>query len=513
MILLLIQYMSALANLSFLNSPSVYPTPFDDPAVENPLRLPLYMHLKKPFTEIDKTSPDNDKVPTKWSFYLGFLISANQLDQLWTDWMVVLLLYYFFIYFYSVSYEMHINLNTQDALYKALQEIDDEVDNELTEKYKGSSIMHNHNDNDSDDSRKNSVVQRDGITKREALEYTTKVKKQMFSFKIYNTISVGVSATSTIISLICLLMIAFQVQGFINLFYIVFCLYFITFSINFIYQMNWKFPKYLGLILKPVVICEIFIQILYQIPYDKLHKNEESLLGWQKILGFYPIWDLDKDGYPESINVSNVIYKCFMYAFIILQENIFKSEEYEHFTKRTLFDFQRLSAMKAEAMAYLYNNTKLKTTINNQFEKDKITRKLAQVNKQVKKWNKSVFNKTSKDKKVEGKEKKDGKSKDKKKKQKAIEKGNIAEVPEHLEEDNEKSAFDEEPKMIEVHTQGALALSSSKTVQKKTEDKKNEGEIHYFRDYEGLDKNELSKKLVDDRLNLLWKLYILCTRY
>jgi hypothetical protein len=309
--IMMIEYLSALSNLSTINSPSVFPSPFDDRGVERPIKVPFYRELGDPITELVKSGPDQgDRRATKWAFYLGFLISTDRLNYLWLDWIIIILLNYFFVYFYSISYELGVDLNTQDTLFKAVQRIDNEVEESMHEKMK-ESIVHNDSIQDltANGSRSGSVFKRKNMERREVLDYVQKVKKHMLVFKIYNSFSVGISAASTIVSLVCLLMIAFQVQGLINMFYICFCLYFITQSINFIYQNNWNFPLHLKRVLKPIVIFEIMLQILYQIPVEALHKGEDDPKGWQKIIGFYPIWRIGTDFLPESISTSNVIYK------------------------------------------------------------------------------------------------------------------------------------------------------------------------------------------------------------
>jgi hypothetical protein len=105
-------------------------------------------------------------------------------------------------------------------------------------------------------------------------------------------------------------MIAFQIEGFINLFYICFCLYYLTRVENFVYQKNWTFPKNLKRILKPFVMTELFIQFAFQIPISALHTDQEKTSSWQKIVGLIPIWRLSEaDGYPEQFNSSNILLK------------------------------------------------------------------------------------------------------------------------------------------------------------------------------------------------------------
>jgi hypothetical protein len=73
-----------------------------------------------------------------------------------------------------------------------------------------------------------------------------------------------------------------------------------------------------------------------------------------------------------------------MYAFILLQENIFRSYEYSKFTHSSLSELLDLSLIKSEALEYLINNRKLQKMMKNEKEKDILMHKLAKVNKQLK---------------------------------------------------------------------------------------------------------------------------------
>jgi hypothetical protein len=64
-IFIVLQYLLALMNLSHLNSPSVFPEPFNDISKKPPILIPIYQHLGKIFTEkfvIDETYVEG---PTK----------------------------------------------------------------------------------------------------------------------------------------------------------------------------------------------------------------------------------------------------------------------------------------------------------------------------------------------------------------------------------------------------------------------------------------------------------------
>ena len=485
-----LEYCSALVNLSYLNSPSEFPSPFNDRGVDRPIKVPLYNNLDSPFTEIVKSGQDAGQLrPTKWAYYLGFVISSNRVNMLWFDFIMIIMLHYFWIYFYSISYELKISFDTDATIIKALQ-IKDEA-----EKSARRSVLHESNEDEynlvKEDSFKSMAKVNKNSDVKNTLLFIDKIRKNLLIYKFYSGVWVAVSSTSSIITLVWLLMIAFQIQGFINLIYICFCLYYIVKAVNFVYQHNWTFPDRLKRVLKRMVMAEIFLQCLYQIPFDSLHNNETNPKGWQQIIGFMSLWDLNTTtNIPFSINVSNLLLKCWMFANILLQENIFKSKEYHVFIASSLAQIRILSERKADAMAFLYNNFKITTTIRNQFEKEAMMKKLAQVNRQLRKWNRTVF-------KNAGKGKNEGKKNKKEKKEKRRLEAKIKEVAEHLEEEQKETHQDQtlmnEPSMSEIVPVEEVKKADAK--------------------YAGLKKADLIKVLVEEKLGLIWKIWILAKKY
>lgn len=284
------------------------------------------------------------------------------------------------------------NLNTKDAVCKTLNEIENKAEDSVIMSVQGSIAENSHDRINSiqDEEEKNqsarktmkeSILEKVKTTSYfEAQKYIDSVKNKMLIVTMYKGLTIAICSTSSVVSLVCLLMIAFQIEGLINLFYICFCLYYLTKVTNFVYQKNWTFPQNLRRILKPFVMAELFLQFGFQLPVSNIHDNESKSSSWQRIIGFIPIWRLSEvDNFPETINVSNLVLKCIMFAFILIQQNIFSSPDYRIFCIQTLSGIRTLSDRKAEAMAYLYNNFKLRTTIQNQFEKDKMMKKLGKL--------------------------------------------------------------------------------------------------------------------------------------
>ena len=385
----ILQYTSALVNLNENSSPAQIPVPFNNTDVERPFYIPVFKEIGEPITNTT-TNPDIPGqvfiLPTVWTFYLGFLVSTIRIHQLWVDAAVILILNIFFLYFYSTLYELDITLNSKGTIYKTLKEIDDQTEEKINQTFRNSSVASSQlsfskiSDSYLDNQASESFKEKKTKGYYDAMKYVDRLKNKMFLPKFYDGLSTVICSTSSIITLILLLMISFQIKGLVNLFYVCYCLWFISKSMNFVYQRNWRFPTSLQKVLKPFVIFELLIQFAFQVPFRVIHRETNDLDGWQGIIGLVRIWDLDDDNLPYLSHMSNLVLKCIMFALILIQQNIFNSEEYEVFIRSKLAEIRSFSDRKAESMAYLYNNRKLRITMENSFEKDKMMRKLGKNN-------------------------------------------------------------------------------------------------------------------------------------
>ena len=204
MLSLFIQYLSALANLSPWNSPSAIPIPFNNITMKSPIGVPFYKELKKPFTKYETQETDiRNTIPTKWSFYIGMLISSSRLEYLWFDWIVIILLYYFFVYFNSYTFEKDVEPVTDDNIHKILVTIEDQEEDEMIEKINQSfEINYNIQEKDSSSIIIEPSRRRNSSLNKQSNTHKKEIKKKMLLYKLYGAISTGVSATSTIISLV-----------------------------------------------------------------------------------------------------------------------------------------------------------------------------------------------------------------------------------------------------------------------------------------------------------------------
>ena len=62
------------------------------------------------------------------------VISSSRLEYLWFDWILIILLYYFFVYFNSYTFEKDVEPITDDNIHKIVVTIEDQVEKEIVEK-------------------------------------------------------------------------------------------------------------------------------------------------------------------------------------------------------------------------------------------------------------------------------------------------------------------------------------------------------------------------------------------
>ena len=308
-------------------SPSVFPVPFDNATYHRPIPVPVFRHIGYPISNVtyirDFYGDITDVIikRTIWTYYLGFIISFERYTELWVDFLAILVMCYFFMYFYSATYELDMSLNTVETIKVSLNEIEDEAEEtvrkSINESRRGSLEESKRMEKDDEADQHRIELEESFVIngkKRsslyEAQKYTDKIKSKMLLVKFYEGLSNFICATSSIISLVCLLMIAFQIEGLINLFYICFCLWYLSRAANFVFQKNWSFPRYLLKILKPAVILELMLQFAFQVPFSQLHGESDSGgKNWQKIIGLVYIWGVDDDMVLYYQNTSNLILK------------------------------------------------------------------------------------------------------------------------------------------------------------------------------------------------------------
>lgn len=174
--------------MSYQTKTSVYPDPFQDPLKPRPIPIPLYRHVGEPFTKMEIVPDQGTElpVPVGWAFFSGFILSRARFNNLWVDFLAIVLMHYFFIYFYSVSYELDMGLNTKEAVSKTIKEINADVSKDVRDSFS------NREESKNDEYRASLdeiVIKSQDTNYYGAQKYIDKVKSKMLLAKFYDGIS------------------------------------------------------------------------------------------------------------------------------------------------------------------------------------------------------------------------------------------------------------------------------------------------------------------------------------
>ena len=185
---MLVQYCSVLLNMSYETRTSIFPDPFQDPLKPRPIPIPIYRQFGLPISNITVVPSQGCElpVPQPWGFFLGLIVSRTRFNNLWVDFLAIIFMYYFFIYFYSISYELDMGLNTKEAVSKTISEINHEVGDSVIQSF--AEIEENKN-GDYHSSYDEIVAKSKKTNYYEAQKYIDKIKSKMILAKFYDGVS------------------------------------------------------------------------------------------------------------------------------------------------------------------------------------------------------------------------------------------------------------------------------------------------------------------------------------
>jgi hypothetical protein len=137
-------------------------------------------------------------------------VSNNKFESLWLDWTVLLLLSVFFLLFNSVFYQINIQFEIDQSIQKEIEEFDM---NDGKSYRKAKQGVDEHDINPRAYERQDEYAQK---------EYVEKIDRKLLVRRLYHNLTYAILFTSTILSLVSLLIISFQIRGIFHFFYICF---------------------------------------------------------------------------------------------------------------------------------------------------------------------------------------------------------------------------------------------------------------------------------------------------
>ena len=183
-----------------------------------------------------------------------------------------------------------------------------------------------------------------------------------------------------------MLMFCYKFVGIVSYIYVLY-------SFVSIYTYSKRFKKRRNYVSKGItrikfyLFFDIFVTVLYQIPLQKLHQNDDELNSWQKIIGIIVFCKFQSNSKDiEYCSMDIIIGKLILFAMIVLYDNFQHSNAFDYFNQKTLNNFISVSELKAECSTYLYNNRKLWWLGLNMYKKDIILQNIVRVESKLSKF-------------------------------------------------------------------------------------------------------------------------------
>ena len=287
--------------------------------------------------------------------------------------------------------------------------------------------------------------------------------------------------------LFLIIIISIMITGLISMFYLLISFFYLINSHKIYLGLKYGYPKYIKSLIKYCLIVDIFIQILYQIPYISPGENSTiykvfNTLGFSKLLNYIDNSKVE----IETTGIIEIIGKPLIYLIISLQTIIYNSLDFKKYYIIFLLNIKKVTERIGFINSFIFNNARInefsksaELRLDNEMRMDKIKEKILELSKEIEGMN--LLDEDSplkdplqyfkdKDKEKKEKEKKD-ESKDKVKIEKKIElienkeEDKKEEIIEEIKEED-KSEKSEEIKLIkkdeslldDIKKEGALAL-------------------------------------------------------
>lgn len=221
---------------------------------------------------------------------------------------------------------------------------------------------------------------------------TRKLKHSVLIYSAYKYLQMSLFMHFHQVTIVVTLLLAVLARSLFSFGYIIACMIMIYENHKFFRpdQENFRLQKVLKYWLQPYVFFDLTLQLLYQIPLEFLHRDQDLGIKWcwQNIIGFQDIWIMDADNVDETVvrSIMFIVLKVFTYYFVTLQIQIFDSTAYKKYIVK---DFQRFIDMadtKGTSIIWRMNNDKVAKIRAHEQENLKMNDMLANLKAILKNW-------------------------------------------------------------------------------------------------------------------------------
>lgn len=188
-------------------------------------------------------------------------------------------------------------------------------------------------------------------------------------------------------TLILTLFLSLLNTGAISAIYIGFVIYNLNTSYSIKRKKNFTFPRFIKYKFRFILILDILLQLIYQIPLDVFKQNEVV-----NILNKIGIYKIKNDKYEINATqlyedkLALVLIKALTYLLLSIQVIIYSSNDFKDFYLKYILKNSNISFKKAILNSFLYNNRlieKMKKVIKSRESIDELLEKLEN---QINEW-------------------------------------------------------------------------------------------------------------------------------
>ena len=380
----IIQYSIFVSNISYDSNPFV-----DNEIIsyiEDVIYLPWYRHI----------------FGFKWGTFLSCGVVRYQVNALWID-VVILIILYFYLEFFSFSiYE----IDDSDDMKKSFQKFNYKFCNSNTltlEQYhtfaRAMKISYNINlipVKNIDIELNSSMISDSNSSKASASSEIKFDKKKNRKLTAYKYIRSYFYLSFHYFALILILLIASLNKGMLSFAYMTFSIFYIYKTHSFLQGKCWTFERGIRYFLKPFLFLDLLCQFIFQIPFDIFRINGNNFKIYLEIFGFVNIVDYSsKTKFISSSGLISILLKVGMYFIVLIQEIVYNSFDFKKFILKYHLDYMQKAYIKGKLHSFLFNNYRIKLMRDRMNERNEINETLKKIEGMIVKWNDKLTNKES----------------------------------------------------------------------------------------------------------------------
>ena len=382
LILLVLQYLIFVSNISY----------YTNPFINNEVILYITEIIKLPWSKY---------IGYRWATFLSLGTNRYQIIILWTD-VVIILILYFYIEFFSYSIYIKDN-NTQkidrittkyNKKYKELQTMNE---NEYKSFVRAMKVSYNieltSKSEISEKKKKNNLLPTSYNRKiLELCHYFGKDNRYLVIIKS-DTIKGFMKLRSFFYLsfhytlLLLILLISLINQGLIVLGYMTFSIFYLYKSHCFLKGRRWTLLSGIHSFMKPYLFIDILFIFIFQIPLSIYVRNNDILNNFFKIFGYVQIVDYSsREEFLEKDSFIYVLLKVLCYFLILIQENIYVSYDFKKFILQYHYEYLQKAFIKGKLYSFLFNNYRVRLMNDRLKQRKEINESLNNILCTITKW-------------------------------------------------------------------------------------------------------------------------------